>query len=207
MSEFFSLLSSITVLAVMISYFKQVVKGVSTPNPSTWLIWVIVSAMNMISYFIVVHGDIIKSLITVVTVFCLTLIFIYSLFRGKFGKIGRVEIISFSGALIIGIFWKMTGNAIVSNLLLQLLLLSSFFPTGIGLLRYELLEKSLPWDLAVCAYIFMSIAIILDWKRGDWVALVHPIVNGIIGNGGIALIIHVQEIKFQIPANVYFGKK
>lgn len=197
MSEFFSLLSSVTVLLVMASYFRQVVGGVSTPNPSTWLVWVIVSAMNMISYFIVVRGDIIKSLITVVTAICITLIFIYSLFKGKFGRVGYVEIISFFGALIIGIFWKMTGNAIVSNLLLQLLLLISFFPTGIGLLRHELLEKSLPWDLAVCAYIFMSIAIILDWKRGDWVALVHPIVNGIVGNGGVALIIHVQDVYIQ----------
>ncbi|MBT6691086.1 hypothetical protein HOB10_01990 [Candidatus Parcubacteria bacterium] len=193
MSELLSITASLFMVAVVVSYFLQVRSDVSTPNPATWLIWSIVSIMNSFSYFSVVQGDMFKFFLTVISATGLTIIFFYALRTGKFGKPGWTEIISFTLALVIGIIWRTTGNTILANLSLQLVLVISFYPTISGLIRKELREKPLPWVLAVIAQFFQIASIILDWQTsGGWPALAYPILNGVMGNGSVAVIIYYQ---------------
>ena len=83
-------------------------------------------------------------------------------------------------------------SRIVSSLL-QVILVISFFPTIRGLLKHELREKGLPWNLSVLAYSLMVLAILVDpTVENRAIALVYPIVNGVLGNGSVALIIWLQ---------------
>jgi len=149
-----------------------------------------VCSSDLFSYFSVVGGNLFKSFVTVVAAIGLTVIFIYALRTGKFGRLGRVEFISFALAVAIGIVWKTTGNPILANLSLQAVLMISFYPTINGLIKRELREKPLPWVLAVSAQIFQILSIVLDWQTsGGWPSLVYPILNGVLGNGSVAVIV------------------
>lgn len=194
MSEFFSILAGVLMVLVTILYFRQLRRGTSTPNPATWLIWVVVLGMNSASYFRVVGNDPIKALLSIVATFGLSVIFVYALFAGKFGKLGWVDKLALCLSIIIGIVWKTHGDARLANAAMQLVLLISFIPTIVGLLKKELEEAPPPWDVAILSYLCLVTAIILDWENsGGWLALAYPIVNGIIGNGIVDVIIRVQR--------------
>lgn len=190
MSELLSIAASLFMVAVVITYFLQVRDNVSTPNPATWLIWSVVSTMNCISYFSVVEGNVFKFFVTVIVAVGLSIVCIYTLRTGRFGKIGWVEIISLLLAVAVGVVWKTAGPKL-ANLALQVIFVISFIPTIRGLIKGELKERPRPWILAVTAYVCQVLSLLADWQ-GDWISLVYPVVNGIIGNGSVAAIILYQ---------------
>ncbi|MBU2509646.1 MAG: hypothetical protein ABII13_01110 [Patescibacteria group bacterium] len=194
MSQLFSILASALIIAVIIIYFRQVVKGDSVPNPATWFIWSIIGVMNAISYFAVVRESLWQSLITLLAATGMTSIFLYSIVKGKFAKVGKLEIICFSLAVAIGVMWKASGDADIANLSLQAVYLVSFVPTIHGLLTHKLREKGLPWYLSLISYSCMIVAIVTH-ESFRWIALAHPIANGIIGNGTVTIIIVLQARK------------
>src|SRR3989344_1939768 len=111
------------------TYLRQVVKNESTPNPTTWIIWTIVTVLNSATYFSVVSGNPWIALSSAVTAIMVFLIFVTSLLNGKFTKLNNVDIISLVLAVGTGIFWQMSGNALVSNICLQAVFIISFYPT------------------------------------------------------------------------------
>lgn len=194
MSEFFSVLSGITIAVVPILYLRQVIKGISIPNPATWLICLITFGLNTATYFFVVEKNVWKILLPSTILLGIIVVFSYSLIKGKFARIGIIEIISVLLAIGIGILWKTTKDAVLANLALQVVLVISFLPTVIGLLRRTLREGPLPWRIGVLSYVFLIIAIILDWQ-GNWAELAYPFLNGILGNGSVAVISQIQNKK------------
>ena len=192
MSELFTIVGNLLIIAVLTTYFKQVVTGDSTPNPTTWLLWVVVGLMNTFSYFMVVEGDLWQSLVTIVTTSCVTILFLYTVVKGKFGKFGSTECICLILAVGVGILWKMTKNADIANISLQVVYFISFYPTIKGLLQGTLREKPLPWNLAVAAYFFIIMSI-LTADSYRWQAFIFPVVNGVLGNGSVALIIKLKK--------------
>ncbi|MHB1316467.1 MAG: hypothetical protein ACYCZW_01250 [Minisyncoccota bacterium] len=172
------------------SYLIQVIKGKSIPNPATWLIWVVVTIINTLTYFSVVHGNIWVSLSSIVLALGILFIFLFSLIKGKFSKLGRIEIVSLVIAFGIGLFWKLSGNSIISNIALQAVFLISFYPTLIALLKKETREKPLAWFFASSSY---SLQIINVFVSGSSLfALAFPIVN-LVGNGTIGIIALFQN--------------
>ena len=192
-SDMLGILSGLIMVAVVTIYFRQVRNGKSVPNPASWLIWTVVFIMNTASYFVVVQGNIFKTMTTTCVLLGLIAICSYSLWKGKFVKPDRMDLVVILMVIVIGVFWQTTGDPITANLLLQLILLISFYPIVRGLLLRKLREGPLPWNLAVTSYLFLILAILVDWKSGAWLELVHPIVNGIIGNGSVALIANIQK--------------
>lgn len=188
----FSIFASISAIVTYLFYIRQIAKGNSTPNPATIFIWFAVGAMNALTFIKVVSGDIWKSLIFFTTSGLLLLLFFYSLFGGKFAPFGKVELFAVLLAIGIGIFWRITGNATVSNLLLQIIYIISFLPVLIGLSQRKLKEKPFAWTCAVIAYVFATTAILLKFD-GNWFSLVSPIVVGIMGNGSVALLSYIQN--------------
>lgn len=194
MTQLISVIASIFNLLSGGTYFLQVLKNESVPNPSTWLIWVVVTAMNTFSYFLVSEGNLWVSLASIVLAIEIFLIFVLSLLKGKFSRLNTIDIISLAFALIIGVFWKISGNFLISNICLQILFAISFYPTIHGLLTKRAQEKPIPWFFAVGSYSLQIINVLLN--PVTLFALVFPIVN-LLGNG----IVGVIALKQKSPSN------
>ena len=195
MSNLFSIISTILVFIVYITYFKQTLIGKSTPNPATWIIWLTVMIMNIFTYFTVVGGDYIKTMVPVTTTSFALLIFLYALFWGKFTKLSITECVCLILAIVVGMFWKVTHDDIITNLLLQVILAISFYPTIQRLLEKKSKEGPIPWALGVCAYIFLILSLCTGEEKQKWYAYAYPFVNGVLGNGSVAFIAFRQRRK------------
>lgn len=199
MPELLSLLASVLLTIVIIIYLRQVINGDSVPNPATWFIWMVATTLNALTYLSIMDGNFVKSSITFVSAAGLTSIFLYAIIRGKFGPLGKVEVGVLLLSIVIGIFWRVSGNAVVSNLALQSILFISFIPTIRGLLKGELREKVPPWILAVLGHSCQTVAVLLDWSNNHWASVASPVINGILGNGSVAVIVIIQIYGFLKP--------
>src|SRR3989339_675433 len=110
LSNIFGALAGVTALITYGFYLKQAVKGQSTPNPSTWLIWFIAGVINTFTYFAVVNGNIWQSLFVIAVTFSVLVILVYALLKGKFTKIRPLDFFIFLMALAVGIFWQISSN-------------------------------------------------------------------------------------------------
>lgn len=181
-----SIISSLLNILAMGIYFFNVVKGGAIPNPVTWLIWLTVGLINVSTYIFVLHGDVLSAVPLIVVVCGILATALYSLINGKFSKIAPADLLCFVFAIATGIFWKVSGDPVQANLWLQLVYVFSFVPTIRALHSGKCFESPGPWLIAVTAYLFMILDILLKWETSSWVALVHPIVNGLLGNGLVA---------------------
>jgi hypothetical protein len=105
MTIFLSIFASVFNLLSGGSYLVQVIKGRSIPNPATWLIWVIVTIINTLTYFLVTGGNLWISLSSIVLACGIVFIFIFSLIKGKFSKLGKIEVISLVIAFGVVGYW------------------------------------------------------------------------------------------------------
>jgi hypothetical protein len=192
MNHFFIIPSNILLLIVIAIYLNQIRKGQSDPNATTWLIWSVVGLINTLSYIAVVQNDYWQAAITITATGGLTTIFLYSLLKGKFKKLGTVDTVCLILAAIVGALWQISGNADITNISLQAIYVISFIPTVHGILKETHKEKSLAWDLAVIAYSFSVIGV-LTTEDFRWQALFYPVVNGVLGNGAVDLAIHYKK--------------
>lgn len=192
-SEILGLMAGLTSAIAATIYLLHMLRGKNTPNPATWFIWAVVHTMNTVSYVMLngVFRDWQNSLIAVVMAIMIITIFVTAWKRSHFSKFSRKDAYALVGALIVGIIWKLTKDEQIANLLIQVLLIYSFWPTIVGLLKKQAQENPLAWSVAVLAY-FLTIAAITSNSTfsmsNDWVKLVYPFVNGILGNGSVAVI-------------------
>lgn len=182
LSSLLGALSGLMALVAYGFYFRQAVKGQSTPNPSSWGIWLFAGIINAFTYFSVVGGNIWQSLFVMAVTFSVCVVFIYSLFKGRFTKVTWLEILIFVLALAIGIFWQLTSNDRISNLLLQSIYVLSYIPTVVGLVTGRAKEHYASWLAAVIASLLATLSLLVDFP-GDWIAFVSPIVTGLMGDG------------------------
>jgi hypothetical protein len=192
--QIFALLAALTMLLAYGLYFRQMAKGQSTPNPSSWLIFFLAGVINTLTYFTVVQGNIWQSLFTIVVTLCLLGVLIYSLFKGKFTQIKSLEIVIFLLALGIGVFWQITDNARLSNLLLQVIYVIAYIPTYVDIVKRRTKENYLAWLFDVIAYSFATLVLIVDVPN-DWIAFVSPILNGIMCNALVVILIILYKKK------------
>lgn len=185
MEKLLQITGSLLLVVVYFIYLKQTSKGESTPNPGTWITWFAIMGINTLTYFQVVHSDYFKSAIVFIGFLSIFAITSYSLIKGKFAKPKLIDIILFFISIIIAIFWRLTKNANVASLLLQLTLLVSFLPTAIGVMQERLKEKHWPWTLAGIAYLLQTISLLINYD-GNIYQLFLPVINGVLGNGLVA---------------------
>jgi hypothetical protein len=194
-SDFLGLISGIVAVIAYGLYFLQTVKGRSTPNPSTWAIWVLIGIINSLTYFSLIADNWWQALVVLAAATFSLITFVYSLFRGKFSKISKIEIVVFILAIIIGVFWRLTANDRLANLFLQMIFVLSYIPTISGLIKGSAKESYVAWVVACVAYLLSAITVASN-PAADWIALIFPLVNGVLGNGSIAVLtIYKQRSK------------
>jgi hypothetical protein len=132
--------------------------------------------------------DLWQTLVIIVTTFSITLIFFYSLLKGKFIKLKRFEIRIIVFIVIIIFIWITTGNSKIANIILQIIYVVSYVPVAISVTMDSSTENPVAWVIATIAYVFATLAIVCNYT-GEIVSLIYPIVNGILGNGIITILI------------------
>ena len=150
-------------IAAFIIYYWQIFSGSSKPNWTTWTLWVFISSLNCISY-IAMSKDVIKGILPIASTFACVVVFFASSLKGKFSKLDPKDTI----VLLLGIsslfLWWTYHSATYANLLLQVCILISFFPTLRGVRKNPENEKFLPWFVWSFAYILNIIIVFLRWK-------------------------------------------
>lgn len=160
-------------VVAFIIHALQTHKGTSTPNPATWGLWTFISALNCASFITMQEHRIVGLLPIVSSISCIAAFLVY-LFKHKFSKLGFWE----NTALVLGIVavfvWWYYHSASYANLILQPAIVISFMPTLRGVWRDPNREGPLPWFIWSPAYIFLIIAVFLEWEE-KLLQLVYPI--------------------------------
>ncbi len=189
-----TIIYSLLIPIIYITYLYGLKKKDTTPNAITWFIWMIAGVINAITYYHLVDGNIFKYMVTILAVICASFVFFYAFFKGSFKKLNEMDFIIIALLICVGVFWITSKNQRDTNLLLQLVYIISFVPIAYNLLFKNGKEYIVPFVIALFAYSISIIVILLEWN-GDWAEIAYPVANGIIGNGAILLIIIYKNTK------------
>lgn len=153
--------ASLLMLLALPIYFSQIRNGSSVPNPATWMIMSLLVVLNTATYYYTAEKETWKTVMAVIPMLGVLTICVYTYTYGKFAPLAAREKRTLKLAVGLMVFWPFVGSDI-ANVLIQLLFLSSAYPTIEALRTGDGKEKALPWGIATSAYIIMTIAVGID---------------------------------------------
>ena len=130
MESLFASLVTLLMLGFGFWYAFQVFKGNTKPALSTWLIMFTGTSLSLITYLLAsgweFHGGILNLVDVLVTVIIISAILLWSKAEVKFRPFEKWYLVI---AGLITLFWLLSRNPFVANLLIQALILIGYFPT------------------------------------------------------------------------------
>lgn len=173
------LLSGLVSLSAFALYNAQIFMGRSTPNATTWLLWVFLTVLSASSYA-VMTADPAKFILPATTALATIGTFAYSLIAGRFQPVRRWDwLILFIGCMA-GLVWWINRSATGANLIVVFALIVSFWPTYSALWRTPSLETPPAWLAWTLAYALLTVTVILRW-HSHYADLAYP---------GMGLVMH-----------------
>jgi hypothetical protein len=156
MKEILALLPGLTMVVFAIWYALQILKGKIIPALSTWIIMALGVILSITTYLISSHfnylgaalnfGDVLTNIIIISTIVFTRKISL------KFRPFEKWYLLV-SG--LIAIFWLLSHNAFVSNLLVQVILVVSYIPTIHKLVSEKKNTESITaWKICLFASLF-----------------------------------------------------
>ena len=160
--EYLALLVALMWLGGHSYYFYQIVKRKISPTLSTWIIFSAATALAISSYLVASHNNIVSGVLPAVDAFVTFVIMIaiaVCTYSGlHFKPFEKYYLIA---AGFIALFWGITGNAFIANLLVQILIIVGYLPTLQTLLSAKKNPESLPvWSfdlIAACISLYPAI--------------------------------------------------
>ena len=144
----FSILSvCVITILLLIRFIWQLVKGEIRPALAMWIMFSVAVIMSMVTYL--QSGDYgfldnIMNTVDLIYVLSVTLAIVF--FGDASSKISRFDLVCLVVVLIIILFWIFTQNHIVTNLLIQSILVIAYFPVVKRLIKTrENSESFLIW--------------------------------------------------------------
>lgn len=188
----FAIVAASMHVAAFLLYQKNMAQGAAKPNPATWILWSFLTTLNCLTYFID-NGDPVKSALPIASSLANIYVLTMAIRLGKFRALDRLESVILVLGIFIGFIWTFYHNAKLANLLLQVPITLSFWPTYRGVWRDPTTETRIfPWYLWSVAYLFSLVAIFLQWKYTPQTTdglhqLVYPIVCFVL-HGGVGIL-------------------
>lgn len=179
-------------VAAFLLYKRNMGLGKAQPNPATWMLWVILTTLNCATY-LTSTADVIKSALPIASSLANIYVFTVALQLGKFRPLDRLEKVILLLGVLTGLVWFLFHDAKAANLLLQIPIALSFYPTYRGVWRNPQTETRIfPWYLWSSAYLVSLVTIFLQWKydpRPDdgMYQLAYPILCFFL-HGGVGLL-------------------
>lgn len=150
-------------------YYEQVIRGISHPPKATWLLWIFLSTLNWLSFFVSTEKDWFLVILPAISTIYLFKIFYSFVRKNKLSRLNFWDNIALIVSIIAVIVWAWYGfnriGAIYSNCILQFSIFISFCPYFERYLKGCEEEKGpLPWFIFSGAYFLQLAAVLIKWK-------------------------------------------
>jgi hypothetical protein len=187
------LISNIFILWWVLIYIRNVIKKNVSMNLSTWIIWIFLGIIDVISYTQIVEENI-KGLMALISLIWMITIIILANRKGKFKKIDLLDKCLLALGVLTIIAWIISESYIITNLLLQIWFVIGYVPTILGIYKGEIKEYIRPRIMPIIWLIISIIwlSIYYDWRF----TLVYPIAR-ILSNLWIVIAVLTTKHKKQ----------
>lgn len=134
-------------ILLTVSYIRQLVKKKIKPALAMWIMFSTAVGMSLITYMSADNFGFLDNILnTVDVVYVVTISVAIAIFGDKSSKITRFDKGCLFVVMMIVIFWIFTQNHVVTNILIQLILVIAYFPVVKRLLEtHENTEPFLIW--------------------------------------------------------------
>ncbi len=166
-----------------IQYARKIITGTSRPNLASWSLWVALAMLNGVSYFIM-SGDVVKSLLSLVSSLGCVMVWIIALRLGRFSRLDRIDWVAMIIGVVAIIAWWKLRSATIANLLLQSCFLISIVPTYRSVWKNPHGEQLSPWLLWTIAYALATLVVVLRYQ-GHGADLAYPMIS-LVSTAGVA---------------------
>ena len=129
---------SVTLITVLLTirYIWQLVKKEIQPALAMWIMFSIAVGMSLVTYLAEDNYGFLDNILNTVDVFYVVTISVaIAIFGGKSSKITKFDKACLLVVLMIVIFWIFTQNHLLTNFLIQSILVIAYFPVIIRLLK------------------------------------------------------------------------
>jgi hypothetical protein len=171
-------LTFILVLSASVVNARKIAKKKVDPTLSTWVIILIASVLSFATYLTAGHPDIVAGALNGSDVFSTAIItFSIIFFSKRRWELRSFEKFYFAGLLVCAVFWFLTFDPFLSNLLIQLMITLGYIPTIHSIVKSKTNTESFAvWGLILSASVvslFPSIQAFID--TGNILALVYSV--------------------------------
>jgi len=161
-----NVLAGVLFFVAYIPYAIAVIHGDAVPSIATWIVWAVVDTLGAVAMKKkgAESGQITAAAIGAWSIFILSLIY------GDM-KMGTIEGISITGAVVGIIFWKKTNDALVAIICSQVVLFIGAIPTIVNVWSNPADEDLFTWSLWLISTVCALIAV----KKWDVANALQPI--------------------------------
>lgn len=129
MKEFSIISVSIITVLLTIKYISQLIKKQTKPALAMWIMFLVAVGMSMVTYLAEGNYGFLDNIQNTVDLFYVAAITASILIFGdKNSKISRFDLGCLGAVLLIVVFWIFTQNHLVTNFLIQSILVIAYFP-------------------------------------------------------------------------------
>ncbi len=153
-------------------YISYVVRGVIKPNTSSWIIWTYGNFIVCWSYIETAKElSFRESLPFICSLACIVCAVIFLILRKFEWPEKRYEWEILGADVVITIYWVVTGDSLIAQMLLQVSVFLSFIPIIKDTIKHPQQERSGPWMIWSIAYLFLFFA---EQTQGFWM-WIYPV--------------------------------
>lgn len=191
--ESFSVISvSLITILLTVRYVWQLVKKEIKPALAMWIMFSVAIGMSLITYLSESNFGFLNNILNTVDLFYVVTVFVaISIFGDKSSRITRFDKGCLLVVLIIVIFWIFTQNHLVTNILIQCILVIAYFPVVKRL--FETRENSESFLI----WIGMFIASVLSLLSNKGLLATVYSVRAIICVGSLLLLMLWIEVTYK----------
>ncbi len=181
MAAIFALGASLLNLIGYIWYDRDLLRGTTRPNLSSWFVWTGITLLSVSSY-VTATGDIFKSALSWSILLANIVTFALIVQRAKFSMLSKLDIAALMIGCTAALFWFVTASAWWGNIVIQIAIIAGGIPTYVSVWRNPANEKPGPWLLWGLAFICAAFVVVFRWV-GNPLELVYPIIGVVLYSG------------------------
>jgi len=174
MKGYMAIAVAVVLIAASLPYMYQISRRQVLPTLSTWIILVVATSLNVASYLVATHVDVISGVLGLTdALVCWFILIVSVISAGLKVPFQTFEKYYLTGAGVIVMFWIVSRSAFITNLLMQLLITIGCSSTIQSLLyANENHESFIFWGLVLVA---ASLSLYPATVDGNLLAVIYSI--------------------------------